>query len=63
MVWALRSVFIMIPDSRWEPGGKIDPPKPEPFNAFRPDALKLASPFAIVRSRLTPSRRRKIRVA
>ena len=63
MVWALRNVFLMIQDSRWEPGGRIDPPKPPPFDAFRPSALGVASPFAIVRSPIGPRRRRKDRVA
>ncbi|HEY4029452.1 MAG TPA: hypothetical protein VGM25_03855 [Caulobacteraceae bacterium] len=64
MVWALRSVFMLIPDSHWEPGGRIDPPPPpQPFDAFRAGALSLASPLRIVRSRITPTRRRKFRVA
>ena len=66
MVWALRNVFMMIPDSAWEPGGRIEPPPPpQPFDAFQPGLLKLASPFAIVRSRSLPGtrRRRKARVA
>jgi hypothetical protein len=64
MVWALRSVFMLIPDSRWEPGGRIDPPPPpQPFDAFRATALKLASPFAIVRTRPAGPRRRKAKVA
>lgn len=62
MVWALRNVFMMIPDSAWAPGGVIDPPKPLPFEAFRPGALGLVSPFAIVRNP-SPPRRRKIRAA
>jgi hypothetical protein len=57
MVWALRNVFMMIPDSAWAPGGRIDPPKPAPFEAFRPSTLSLASPFAIVRSSSPPGRR------
>ncbi len=64
MVWALRNVFLMIPDSTWEPGGRIDPPPPpQPFDAFRPSTLRLASPFAIVRAPLCPSPRRKVQVA
>ena len=63
MVWALSTVFVMIQGSRWEPGGRIDPPKPPPFDAFRPDLLTLASPFSIVRTRLTPSRRKRAKVA
>jgi hypothetical protein len=63
MVWALRSVFLMIQESDWEPGGRIDPPKPPPFEAFRPSALKLACPFAIVRGGLTPSRGKRAKVA
>jgi hypothetical protein len=64
MVWALRSVFLMIQGSAWEPGGRIDPPPPPlPFNAFRPSALNLASPFAIVRTSSGSPRRRKVRVA
>ena len=64
MVWALRSVFLMIPDSHWEPGGRIDPPPPPlPFDAFRPSALSVASPFAIVRTSFSPRRRRKAGVA
>ena len=62
MDWALRNVFMMIPDSAWAPGGRVDPPKPLPFEVFRPDALRLASPFAIVRS-ASPPRRRKVRAA
>ena len=62
MVWALRSVFMMIVDSHWEPGGRIDPPPPpQPFDAFRPSALKLTSPFAIVRSPSEPARPRRKR--
>jgi hypothetical protein len=63
MVWALRSVFMMIQDSAWEPGGRIDPPQPPPFDAFRPGALSLTSPFHIVRGPVVRRRRRKIRVA
>jgi len=63
MVWALRSVFLMIPDSHWEPGGRIDPPAPLPFDAFRPSALSVASPFAIVRAPISPRRGRKAGVA
>jgi hypothetical protein len=63
MVWALRNVFLMIQGSAWEPGGRIDPPKPEPFDAFSPSALSLASPFHIVRSPVVRRRRRKVRVA
>lgn len=62
MVWALRTVFMMIPDSVWKPGGRIDPPAAKPFDAFRPGELSLASPFAIVRS-ASPPRRRKVRAA
>jgi hypothetical protein len=62
MVWALSKVFMMIPDSRWTPGGRYEPPEPLPFEAFRPDALALASPFAIVRSS-SPPRGRKVRAA
>ena len=65
MVWALRTVFMMIPSSAWTPGGRIDPPKPLPFEAFRTDSLSLACPFAIVRQPYLPThpRRRKIRAA
>ena len=63
MVWALRSVFLMIQGSDWEPGGRIDPPKPPPFDAFRPSTLRLTSPFAIVRTPSNSRRRRKARVA
>jgi hypothetical protein len=64
MVWALRNVFMMIPGSAWEPGGRIDPPPPpQPFDAFRPDALCLASPFQIVRAPSAPPRRRRVRAA
>jgi len=64
MVWALRSVFMMIPASAWAPGGRIDPPKPQPFAAFNARALSLASPFAIVRTPSVPSPpRRKVRAA
>jgi hypothetical protein len=63
MVWALRNVFLMIPDSRWEPGGRIDPPPPRPFDAFRPSALSVASPFAIMRTSFRPRRRRKAGLA
>ena len=64
MVWALRNVFLFISDSVWEPGGRIDPPAPpKPFDAFRPGVLKLAAPFAIVRTPSCPPRRRKARVA
>jgi hypothetical protein len=55
MVWALRSVFMMLPDSVWNPGGRIDPPKPQPFDAFRQDALTLACPFEIVRQPSVPA--------
>jgi hypothetical protein len=66
MVWALRNVFMMIMDSTWEPGGRIDPPPPpQPFDAFRPSALSLTSPFRIVRSPSRPARprRRRAKVA
>ena len=64
MVWALRSVFLLIPDSKWEPGGLIDPPPPpQPFDAFSAAALSLASPLRIVRNGATPTPRRKFRVA
>jgi hypothetical protein len=66
MVWALRSVFMMIPDSAWEPGGRIDPPPPPlGFDAFQPGALSVTSPFRIVRSPPLPAprRRRKVQVA
>jgi hypothetical protein len=64
MVWALRNVFMMIPESAWDPGGRIDPPPPPlPFDAFRPGALTLASPFAIVRSASSLRRRKGIQVA
>jgi len=64
MVWASRNVFMMIPDSVWEPGGRVDPPSaPKPFGAFRPALLTLASPFAIVRSPLDRPRRGRIQVA
>jgi hypothetical protein len=60
MVWALRNVFMMIPDSAWEPGGVIDaPPLPQPFDAFRASALSVASPFRIVRSPSLPAPRRR----
>ncbi len=59
MVWALRNVFLMIQGSAWEPGGRIDPPEPPPFDAFRPSVFTIASPFAIVRSPINPHRRRK----
>lgn len=62
MVWALRKVFMMIPDSAWAPGGRFEPPTPRPFEAFRPAALGLTSPFAIVRSS-SPPRRRRARAA
>ena len=63
MVWALRTVFMMIPDSGWAPGGRIDPPAPAPFDAFQPSALTLR-PLAIVRTPSVPSpRRRKARAA
>jgi hypothetical protein len=55
---------MMIPGSAWEPGGRIDPPPPpQPFDAFRPDALCLASPFQIVRAPSAPPRRRRVRAA
>jgi len=64
MVWALRNVFMLITDSTWEPGGRIDPPPPpQPFDAFQPTALKLACPFAIVWAPFAPPGRRKERVA
>ena len=65
MVWALRTVFMMIPDSSWAPGGRIDPPQPLPFDAFRPSALSLACPLAIVRrpSAPFPPRPRRVRAA
>ena len=49
MVWTMRTVFMMIPDSAWAPGGLIDPPEPPPFEAFRQSALRLTCPFTIVR--------------
>ncbi len=61
MVWAIRTVFMMIPDSAWEPGGRID--RPQPFDAFQPGALSLASPLAIVRTPSLPRRRRRASVA
>jgi len=63
MVWALRNVFMLIPDSHWEPGGRIDPPAPpQPFEAFTAGALSLANPLRIVRT-ASPPRRRKLQVA
>jgi len=49
MVWSMRTVFMMIPDSAWAPGGRIDPPEPPPFTAFRQGALRLTCPFTIER--------------
>ena len=49
MVWALRTVFLMIQESGWAPGGRIDPPEPPPFTAYRQSALRLTCPFTIVR--------------
>lgn len=66
MVWALRNVFMMIPDSAWEPGGVIEaPPEPQPFDAFRASALRLTSPFRIEQSPPVPAppRGRRFRVA
>jgi hypothetical protein len=64
MVWALRNVFMLIPDSTWEPGGRIDPPPPpQPFDAFRPGALSLAAPLRIVRAPVAPPSRRRAKVA
>jgi len=64
MVWALRNVFMLIPDSDWEPGGRIDPPPPpQPFDAYRPSALSLAAPLRIVRTPSAPPRRRKVQAA
>ncbi len=64
MVWALSTVFMMIPDSGWAPGGRVDPPTPAPFDAFAPNALSLR-PLAIVRipSMPFPPRRKKARAA
>jgi hypothetical protein len=64
MVWALRSVFMMIPNSAWAPGGRIDPPRALPFDAFQPGGLSLR-PLAIVRMPPVPfpPRRRKVRAA
>ena len=60
MVWALRTVFLMIQESAWSPGGLVDPPEPPPFTAFRQSALRLACPFTIVRRPSLPlSPRRK----
>ncbi len=53
MVWAMRTVFMMISDSSWKPGGLVDPP--QPFDAYRHNRLSLTSPFVIVRG---PSHRR-----
>jgi hypothetical protein len=65
MVWALRTVFLMIQESAWSPGGTIDPPKPAPFDAFRQSALRLACPFTIVRRPSLPAspRRKRSRAA
>jgi hypothetical protein len=65
MVWTMRTVFMMIPDSGWSPGGRFDPPEPLPFTAFKASALGLACPFAIVRSPSLPfpPRRRRVRAA
>ena len=64
MVWALRNVFMLIPDSTWEPGGRIDPPAaPQPFDAYSARALRVSCPFAIVRTRVSPPRRRRTRAA
>jgi len=59
MVWAMRTVFLMLPDSAWNPGGRIDPPEPQPFAAFSHSALRLTCPFAIVREPSAPPRRRR----
>ena len=53
MVWAMRTVFMMISGSGWNPGGLVDPP--QPFDAYRQNRLSLTSPFVIVR---TAARRR-----
>ena len=67
MVWSMRKVFMMIPDSSWNPGGHVAPPKfePLPFAAFKASALRLSCPFVIVRnpSMPLPPRRRKVRAA
>jgi hypothetical protein len=64
MVWALRNVFMMIPDSAWEPGGRIDPPPPpQPFDAFRASALNVVCPFRIVRAPVVRPRRAKANLA
>lgn len=65
MVWTMRTVFMMIPDSGWTPGGRFEPPEPRPFAAFKASALRLACPFAIVRipSVPLPRRRRKVSAA
>jgi hypothetical protein len=60
MVWALRNVFMMLPDSAWEPGGRIDPaPKLQPFDAFRPGALSLVSPLRIEHAPYRAARTRR----
>jgi hypothetical protein len=61
MVWALRTVFLMIQESAWSPGGRVDPPEPPPFDAFRQSALRLACPFSIVRRPSLPLRPRRRR--
>lgn len=64
MVWALRTVFLLISDSDWEPGGLLDPPPPpRPFDAFEPEVLSLANPLRIVRAPSVPPRRGKVRLA
>ena len=63
MVWTMRTVFMMIPDSAWAPGGLIDPPEPPPFEAFRQSALRLTCPFTIVRRPSLPLRPRRRRAS
>jgi hypothetical protein len=59
MVWAMRTVFLMIPSSAWSPGGRIDPPPP--FDAFDPGEFSLKTPFAIVHAARRKSARRLAR--
>jgi hypothetical protein len=59
MVWAMRTVFLMIPSSAWEPGGLQGPPPP--FDAFDPEAFGLTAPFTIVHGARRKNARRLAR--
>lgn len=61
MLWTMRSVLMSLP-SQAGPALALAA-LARPFAAFSPDALRLACPFAIVRTPIAPPRGRKPKAA